>query len=271
MRREPFDRELEELLREKAEPVRMDEREKERQFSRILDRVGEPGQKEDSVMFRRFTGRKVLAAAAVMCLIGAFGAVAAGKVVSIGSAVAVDQPDYRQASEVAQAADQMGFVPKAVDEFSNGYQFSKGYFIMLEGEDENQVKVAESPSVMVDYKKGNDTVTLDIEAPMAGVDQESGAADRTEEYEGITLNYFRHDSLFVGTDYELTAEEQALADAGELNVGYGEPGMERSEVTNLFVTWSDGGGNYSLMADEDTGLTADDLFAMAEEIIGSAD
>ena len=66
MRREPFDRELEELLREKAEPVRMDEREKERQFSRILDRVGEPGQKEDSVMFRRFTGRKVLAAAAVM-------------------------------------------------------------------------------------------------------------------------------------------------------------------------------------------------------------
>ena len=74
----------------------------------------------------------------------------------------------------------------------------------------------------------------------------------------------------VGTDYELTQEEQALVDAGELNVGYGAPGMERQEVTNYFVTWSDDGGNYSLMAGEDTGLTADDLFLMAEEIVDSA-
>ena len=46
--------------------------------------------------------------------------------------------------------------------------------------------------------------------------------------------------------------------------------MERQEVTNYFVTWSDDGGNYSLMAGEDTGLTADDLFLMAEEIVDSA-
>ena len=76
MRREPFDRELEELLKEKAEPVRMTDEDEKRTLARILDRVGEPEQKEDSVMFRRFNGKKILVAAAALCLIGAFGAVA---------------------------------------------------------------------------------------------------------------------------------------------------------------------------------------------------
>ena len=269
MRREPFDRELEELLKEKAEPVRMTDEDEKRTLARILDRVGEPEQKEDSVMFRRFNGKKILVAAAALCLIGAFGAVAAGKIDSVSSSVRVDQPDYHSAADVAADADRLGFVPKAVDQFSNGYEFSKGYFVMLEGADENQAKVAESPSVMVDYRKGSGSVILNIEAPMAGLEQES-STEMTREYGDVTLNYFHSDSLFVGTDYELTQEEQALVDAGELNVGYGAPGMERQEVTNYFVTWSDDGGNYSLMAGDDTGLTADDLFLMAEEIVDSA-
>lgn len=269
MKREPFDRELEEMFKKKAEPVRMTGAEEDRMFSRILDRVGEPGQKEDSAMFRRFTGRKVFVAAAAMCLIGAFGAVAAGRIVSVTSSVRVDQPDYRTAAEVAAAADQMGFVPKAVDEFSNGYRFSNGYFVTLKGVDETQTTVTENPSVMVDYQKGNERATLTIESPMAGMGQES-ETELTKEYEGITLNYFQTDSLFVDVNYELTEEEKALQAAGDLNVAYGLPEGEREEVTNQFVTWSDGGGNYSLMVEDTAGLTADEMFGMAEEIIGSS-
>lgn len=268
MKRERFDRELEELLRDKAEPVRMGKAQQEQMLSRILERTGEPEQKEDMVMFRRFTGRKVLAAAAAICLIGAFGVAAAGKIVTVSSSVRVDQPDYQSAAEVAQAADQMGFVPKSVDEFSNGYQFSNGYFVMLEGADESQTTVAQCPSILVDYTKDGDLVSLSIEAPMPGLEQES-ETETTREYQGIDLNYFQTDSLFVGMDYELTPEEQALVDAGELNVGYGGAGMERQEVTNQFVAWTDQGGEYSLMVDVDAGLTQEDLFAMAEEIIDS--
>lgn len=270
MKREPFDKELEKLLRDKAESVKMEKASEEKMFCRILEQTGQTQKKEDLVMLRRFTKRKVVAAAAALCLIGAFGAAAAGKIVTVSSSVQVDQPDYRSAAELSQAADQLGFTPKAPESFSNGYQFSNGYFVMLEGADENQNAVAEYPSVMADYQKGDDSVVLSIEVPMDDIEQ-GGPAELTSEYNGVTLNYFHTDSLFVGMDYELTQEEQDLLNKGELNVGYGEPGMTRQEVTNLFVTWTDQGGNYSLMAAQDSDLTSEDLFAMAREIIDCGD
>ena len=56
----------------------------ERVLSRVLNRVGEPGQKEDAEMMGRFTGRKILVAAAAICMGAAFVAVAGGKVVDGG-------------------------------------------------------------------------------------------------------------------------------------------------------------------------------------------
>ena len=78
MKREPFDRELEQVLREKGDPVRFSAEEEERVLSRVLNRVGEPGQKEDAEMMGRFTGRKILVAAAAICMGAAFVAVAGG-------------------------------------------------------------------------------------------------------------------------------------------------------------------------------------------------
>ena len=48
MKREPFDRELKQVLREKGDPVRFSAAAEERVLSRVLNRVGEPGQKEDA-------------------------------------------------------------------------------------------------------------------------------------------------------------------------------------------------------------------------------
>ena len=79
MKREPFDRELKQVLREKGDPVRFSAAAEERVLSRVLNRVGEPGQKEDAEMMGRFTGRKILVAAAAICMGAAFVAVAGGK------------------------------------------------------------------------------------------------------------------------------------------------------------------------------------------------
>lgn len=270
MKREPFDRELEQVLREKGDPVRFSAAEEERVLSRVLDRVGEPGQEEDAEMMGRFTGRKILVAAAAICMGAAFVAVAGGKVVMVTSSVRTDQPTYRSAAEVT-AETGLGFTPKAVDAFENGYELWQGYSFQMEGYDEDQQKVTESPSISVDYRKGDESVSLSIETPMAGLEAQDEVPDESQEYEGVTLNYSEFDSLFVDVDYVPTEEEQRLMDEGLLNIAYGLPDGEREEVTYQYVNWEEDGGRYSLMAREEAGLTADDLFQMAREVIDSGE
>lgn len=267
MKREPFDNRIEELLRQQADHVTMTGERQEQVLGRILNRVGEPGQKEDFGMMRRFTGKKIAVMAAAMCMVGVFTAVAAGKIVSVSSSMRTDQPDYRTAAEVTKDGDRLGFTPKAVESFSNGYAFSQGYFSMMEGFDEEMNRVAEIPSVILDYRKGDHFLTLDMQSP-GGLD--SGEPDQVEVYEGIELEYSHLDSIFVSVDYTPTEEEQKLSEEGKLNIGYGLPeGSEKEETGFSFVRWEDGGGAYTLTSGEENGLSSSELLAMAKEIIDS--
>lgn len=75
-----------------------------------------------------------------------------------------------------------------------------------------------------------------------------------------TLDHYR----FVPPDYEWSAEEQAAADAGEIYLSVGSDEV----MDKLFarVGWEKDGVMYAI-TDYDENLTADELFAMAEELI----
>ena len=65
-------------------------------------------------------------------------------------------------------------------------------------------------------------------------------------------------------DYQVSEEEQALADAGKLNIGYGSPEVERTKSQTVY--WEDGGVFYTMISFDNT-MTAEEFAGMAGEII----
>ena len=70
--------------------------------------------------------------------------------------------------------------------------------------------------------------------------------------------------LFVPPDYQVSEEEQARADAGELFVSYGTDQVENQVIKG--VTWTDGGISYSMIT-FDSSLTPEEMVQMAGEVI----
>ena len=58
----------------------------------------------------------------------------------------------------------------------------------------------------------------------------------------------------------------ALSETGELSFGYGDADMEISERETQILLWQDGAIHYSLFQMNGK-LSADELFAMAEELL----
>ena len=149
-------------------------------------------------------------------------------------------------------------------EFSNGYAF-KGFSnggsavrdadgnILGEGERLDVTYTKDGIDIMYTVEKGASTVYDDIS---------SGA---TADFTNGGTKYYFHElkNKFVPTNYKMTAEEEALVEAGELNVGYGSEKVE--EKISQSIYWEKDGNIYSLFG-FDTGLSANDFFEMAKEI-----
>ena len=87
--------------------------------------------------------------------------------------------------------------------------------------------MAEIPSVILDYRKGDHFLTLDMQSP-GGLD--SGEPDQVEVYEGIELEYSHLDSIFVSVDYTPRRRRRNCR-RRKLNIGYGLPeGSEKEET-----------------------------------------
>lgn len=215
---------------------------------------------EDSRM-RKWTVRKVVAVAAAVCVLGSITAVAAGKITQVNSqsSHANDFP-Y---SQLGKMENKLGFVTKAPEAFSNGYRFGTGVPVERSSMDKDGNVVEKGKDVSLTYKKaGQPDLFLSVEK--TNIYEESEQPDQTFDHNGITLQYNSDNYRSVPPDYQVSAEEQAKVDAGELEISYGSREVENQVVQSL--SWKDGKTQY-IMNTFDNSMTAKEMAQMAGEII----
>lgn len=220
---------------------------------------------EEKFMARRISKRKVVFMAAVLCLIGSMAAIAAGKVTGWTSHTNPTKPDFVSLKDIGRAEAKMGSSIQAVEKFSNGYEFTKGFITEIEESDSSGQTVGLFPSIRLGYEKGNSRLNISLYP----ADKATGSEKHKEiikiPYQDYTMTFTKDIYKFVPPEYEITPEERTLMDAGELYISYGSSAVEVEEIISL--SWTMGDIHYLLMPSGQTNLTQDNLVQMAKEII----
>ncbi|MBS6643400.1 MAG: hypothetical protein KH366_07450 [Clostridiaceae bacterium] len=217
---------------------------------------------QEGKRMKRYSIKKIIVAAAVVCALGSITAVAAGRIVGIGSHSSWKEAFYDHA-KVDEMEQKLGYTLKAPKSFSNGFAFSSGVPKHQTAKDENGNVLKRSEGVSITYKKkGTAEMALDIEK--ADFVNSTAVPDQKFTYNGITLNYSLDNYRFVPPDYQVSDEEQAAMDSGKLYLSYGSDKVENSVVQNIY--WEDEGAVYTLLAFDST-LGPDDFYEMACEVI----
>lgn len=255
----------------------MDEMKMEREMQTMLRQCAEGLEAPDELKTRidfalknRVRPRKVrrpfakrLAAVALVAAVAVTGAVAANGIVaySFGSSWSNERMSYEETkAELIDGAK----VPEA---FSNGFVFDRGVHVYGGEKNQDGNVLREWTNIDTEYER--DGVTLHLgtgEAHDDGTTVDTSTFDDTREINGVTVQYSADDYKAVPADYEPTTEEQAAIDAGDLQIGYGADKITEQEYQ--FLRWEQDGVFYTLSG-FDLGMTADDLFQMAREIIES--
>ncbi|MEY8337107.1 hypothetical protein AALB16_03625 [Lachnospiraceae bacterium 62-35] len=267
MKEELFDRKVRDSLVAEAEKVSL---RLERQKS-ILDEIHSIKEEREGNGMKRKSMKKVIFAAAVMCVFTAFGAIAAGKIVSTSGSISPDSPDFTSFSQIFQAEEKLGFQPYGVETYSNGLTFEKGFLSEVNGHDESGNVVETSQKLYMTYKQGDRGVSISASKQMGG--SETQKAARTEEYKGKTIVYREDKYVFLAPDAEPTAEMKAEEAAGRLYISYGlgpkEDGSpaDPEEKIMYSVSWNDEGIVRVILSAGNIPVMGDSLIGMAKETI----
>ena len=97
-----------------------------------------------------------------------------------------------------------------------------------------------------------------------GMDGELTPAEVRTCEDGTELCFYKLTNKFVPADYELTEEDKKAQEAGNFDLAYGSDEIEIT--TSCMVEWDMDGQGYSLFKFGEE-LSAEEMFAMAEEII----
>lgn len=256
-----LDQQIRNALNHRAESLPVTSRGAERLEVQVHRRIEEDW-KMKKCKTRQWSKKKVMVVVAAVCILGSITAVAAGKVTS-SSSFSSHNDEVKEYAKVKDLVNGLGFQAKTPESFSNGYKFGSAMPVHDEGMDDDGNVVMTGNSIHVTYKKdGAPDVNITVQESSFYDSQENVL--QTFQYKGINLRYSSDNYLFVPPDYELTAEEQAQADAGELYVSYGTDQVERNSVNTL--SWEDGGHLYMALS-FDNPMSPDEYYQMACEII----
>jgi len=207
--------------------------------------------------------KKIIVAAAAICVLGSITAVAVvrPKYTSSHSNVNEVVRDYDKAAAMQKEFDKSA---KFVEKFSNGYEFKEAVPKYDASHDENHNVLETGKSMAFTYaKKGVPDVTLDssrITYPSENADQILALEDGTE------LKYHRTEHLFLPPDGKPSEEDLKLEAEGKLNIAYGSSEVERKVTVS--VTWTQDGVTYCLLSFNEN-MSADEILQMAKEVAES--
>ncbi|HIY12104.1 MAG TPA: hypothetical protein H9842_00760 [Candidatus Agathobaculum merdipullorum] len=250
-----MEREMQEMLHRCAEGMQAPEKLKTR-----IDFAIKSGEAPRKV-HRPFAKR--LAAVVLVAAVAVTGAVAGNGIVAytFGNSWSNERMSYTETQ--AELTDGT----KMPESFSNGFVFKNGVHVYGGEKDEDGNVLREWTNIDAEYERNGVTLHLGTgEAHNDGTTVDTSTFDDTREIDGVIVQYSADDYKAVPADYEPTAEEQAAVEAGDLQIGYGSNKITEQEYQ--FLRWEQDGVSYTLSG-FDLGMTADDLFQMAQEIIVS--
>ncbi len=211
-------------------------------------------------------GKRLVAVCAVAA-IAVTGAIAGGGVMSISSHSYHDKA-WKNFDETASYAEQYVKDAKYLESFTNGYTFKKGNTETSSKNDENGNSLGLFTGLMLNYEKDGATLLFNAE-PVQEELIYTSEYDTVRTIDDVDVSYREMFCIYLPPDgsEKPTAEEQAKFDAGEINIGYGSE--TREEMTYYAVKWVEDGIHYNISTYDPAGLTEDDFFQMASEVISS--
>lgn len=216
---------------------------------------------------KRLTGKRVaiVIAAAVLALALGVGALAYSGIITSWSGFSNPADAYASLPTAQQAVRDGGYMPVLIERFENGYAFESG--LVMDNSLEETVggpAVERFKSFEFTYGKDGDSVMF---SQMRYESELGYAGETVETVDGTGIRYYSYLQRFVAADYQLTPEEQAEADAGNIVFSYG---IEDPEVHVVqCVTWDDGDMHYAL-TQIDGALSPEALVEMAAEVIANS-
>lgn len=216
---------------------------------------------ENKKSYKKASFRKRTMVALVAAMVVGTTVFAAGKIVSIESHGS-NIPNYTTIPTEEKLKKDVGFNPKLVKEFDNGYTFKGGHIISDTGRDSEGNSVAKAKSLGFNYKKDNDEVTLYMdEGKMGG---ELGEVKLVDNYKGIDLYYNSYANKLVPGNYTMTEQDKKDEASGKYEFSFGSDKVKISQVQ--YLAWVQDGIHYSFSA-IDSELSQDDLVKMVHQVI----
>lgn len=174
-----------------------------------------------------------------------------------------EKPDYTEVPGAEELAEKLDFIPVVLDEFANGYQFEDASIVKEKALDEQGNVLGKTKSLQCDYVKGNDE--LIFSANHWDMTKNDTEGDVVATVNGINLRYTSVISKYVGENYVKTEQDKADEAAGKVIFNEGD-GKTTGSSQLQGLSWAMDGITYHFTA-IDSNLTADDLVAMATELI----
>lgn len=239
--------------------IELSEEQKERVIGKVMR--ANRSNRSGCMMWKK---KMVLTAAAVVVVMSITAFAVSGLVTSwiVSSS---EKPEYTSLPTAEQCEKDIGYAPILLEQFSNGYAFKEGSVGNNRLENDSGTVVERFRSLHLRYQKDGDTVFF-AQEKYASETQEEQSSTVAETVDGIDLYYSSDTYRFVPADYQLTAEEKRLEESGDVIFSYGSDEISEQQVQ--CVSWSVGDRHYSLMQ-MDGALSAEELLAMAEEVIHS--
>lgn len=158
----------------------------------------------------------------------------------------------REITDFSKVGKGLEFSPKYLRQFSSGFQFAAAL------PDSGQLALSytnpQNGEVVKCYMQTQPFGEL---VPPAAVERQEGE---------VLLTAYQVVYKYVPSDYEPTAADETAQAEGSMLLAWGSDEIEESSCTN--VVWQEDGVYYQLFG-MDVSLTADELLAMAAEIVNS--
>lgn len=144
--------------------------------------------------------------------------------------------EYANYEDLQQAAQDLGKSFKAVESFSNGFDFQSAALVNTEALDDKGEKLFGDRLLELFYQKGTDIITIGVETAEVGekiahksfeelmkdaMADEQNSVTELETVEGIRVYYEGYARKYVPDGYQLTSYDQTSIAAGKYEIVYG--------------------------------------------------
>lgn len=251
-----FDKEIKKSISQKVNDITPSED----MFSKIQTSIAD--RKEDYTMYTK--SKKHTKSIMIACAILVFTSAtcfAASKIASISGGTDKRFETFPSQTQIEKA---VGFTPKYLEDFTNGYEFEEGYTGTVKGSDNEQNTIAEMKTVGFTYIKEDSEINLDaMQMPQNGTYPDM-KGEKIVLSNGQTVFYSDWMHKFEPADYVMTEQDKIDEANGTYQFSFGTD----SEIIShcQFIEWEENNIRYSLYYDNDS-LTKDDMIKMSEEVL----